>query len=152
MSPDKAQQGVTLIELVVSIVILSVASTGILMVIAQAASSSADPMLREQAVAVAQSYREEILLQPLSDPDGTSGETDRALLDDIWDYDGLNDNSGAIDQNGDAVTGLEGYNITVDVEDAGIQLGGSPATRIEVTVRHDGHVGMVIPLSAYRLN
>ncbi len=152
MSLNKAQRGVTLIELIISIVILSVASTGILMVITQAASSSADPMLREQAVAIAQAYMEEILLQPLSDPDGASGESARALFDDVWDYDGLNDSTGAIDQNGDAVIGLEGYNINVDVEDSGIQLGGSPATRIEVSVSHDGHGGIVIPLSAYRLN
>lgn len=146
------QLGVTLVELIISIVILAVAATGILMVIAQAAGYSADPMLREQAVAIAQSYMEEILLHPLSDPDGASGETDRALFDDVWDYNGLNDSSGATDQNGDAVTGLEGYNINVMVEDAGIQLGGNPATRIRVIVSHDGHAGIVIPINAYRLN
>ena len=49
--PDSAclsrsrQRGVTLIELVVSIVILSVASAGILMVMTQTVLSSADPML-----------------------------------------------------------------------------------------------------------
>jgi len=63
------QQGLTLIELVVSIVVLSVAITGILMVMTQTTIASADPMLREQATAIARSYLEEILSQPMIGPD-----------------------------------------------------------------------------------
>lgn len=154
----RPQQGTTLIELLVSIVILSVAVTGIMMVITQLAGSSADPMLREQATAIAQSYMEEVLLQPLTDPQG--GETNgaeagevRPVYDDVWDYAGLNDSTGALDQSGTAITGLEAYNIDITI--AGSTLGpgaGSPAVRIEVRVTHDASNGTDIPLIAYRLN
>lgn len=156
--PRSRQRGVTLIELVVSIVILSVAATGILMVMTQTILSSADPMLREQATAIAQSYMEEILTQPLSDPDGVEtngpeGGEIRATYDDVWDYHGLNNSAGALDQNGATVSGLEGYNIAVSV--TGTTLGpgaGSPALRIAITVTHDGQAGINVPVVAYRLN
>lgn len=153
-----AQRGVTLIELVVSIVILSVATAGIMMVMTQTTLSSADPMIREQATAIAQSYMEEILTQPLVDPVDAevngpeSGET-RSTYDDVWDYNGLNNSAGAIDQNGIAVNGLTGYNITVAVSNATLGPGvGSPAARIVVTVTYDGMAGINIPVTAYRLN
>ncbi|MCW8889175.1 MAG: prepilin-type N-terminal cleavage/methylation domain-containing protein [Sedimenticola sp.] len=157
--PDRnAQKGVTLIELVVSIVILSVATAGIMMVITQTTLSSADPMIREQATAIAQSYMEEILTQPLSDPGGgevngpEAGEV-RSTYDDVWDYNGLTNNAGALDQNGAAVSGLSGYNIAVQVANATLGPGaGSPAARIVVTVTYDGLANINIPVTAYRLN
>lgn len=152
------QRGVTLIELVVSIVILSVATAGIMMVITQTTLSSADPMIREQATAIAQSYMEEILTQPLSNPGGSevngpeAGEV-RATYDDVWDYNGLNNNAGALDQNGAAVSGLSGYNIAVRVTNATLGPGaGSPAARIVVTVTYDGLANINIPVTSYRLN
>ena len=145
------QQGVTLFELVVSVVILAIAGTGILMVFTQTARLSADPMLREQAVAIAQSYMDEILLHPLSDPDGTSGETARRLFDDVWDYHGTSDD-GARDQNGMAIPGLEDYKVAVAIDAAGVTLGGSPATYIRVRVTHAASAAVDIPLGAFRLN
>ena len=47
--------------------------------------------LQHQAVAIAESYLEEVLLHAYSDPDGTSGESLRRLFDDVDDYDGLTD-------------------------------------------------------------
>ena len=152
MTLRRRQRGTTLVEMVVSIVILSIASTGILMVMTQNARYSADPMLREQAVAIAQAYMEEILLRPSNDPDGSSGESSRALFDDIWDYQGLNDNAGAVDQSGTPIAGLEGYNIQVAIDSGGVTFGGSAATRIRVTVSHDGHSGINMPITAYRIN
>ncbi len=153
-----AQRGVTLIELVVSIVILSVATAGIMMVITQTMLSSADPMIREQATAIAQSYMEEILTQPLTNPGGgevngpETGEV-RSTYDDVWDYNGLNNNAGALDQNGVAVSGLSGYNIAVQVTNATLGPGsGSPAARIVVTVTYDGMASINVPVTAYRLN
>ncbi len=152
------QAGVTLIELVVSIVVLSVAITGIMMVMTQTVASSADPMLRDQATAIAKSYMEEILSQPLTDPDGgelngpEAGET-RATYDDVWDYHNLNNNSGALDQSGGAVTGLNSYNIAVTITSTTAGPGaGSPASRISIMVTHDGQASINIPIVSYRLN
>jgi MSHA pilin protein MshD len=149
------QIGATLVELVVSIVILSISVTGVMMVIAQSTRASADPMIRTQATAIAQAYLEEILAQPLTDPAGgdsggaEAGEV-RATYDDVNDYQGLNDSSGAVDQAGNAVPQLSAYNVAVAVESA--TLGGSPAQRIQVSVTHDGLPDFLVRIASYRLN
>ncbi len=78
---------------------------------------SADPMIQTQAVAIAESYMEEISLRPLSDPDGSdSGET-RSDYDDVYDYNRLPDNV-VRDQTGTAIPDLAGYAVTVSVAPA----------------------------------
>ncbi|MGC8733075.1 MAG: type IV pilus modification PilV family protein, partial [Halothiobacillaceae bacterium] len=51
--------GFTLIELVLAVVILSIGLAGILLVYSQTVAKSADPMLRQQALALAEGYLEE---------------------------------------------------------------------------------------------
>lgn len=81
--------GFTLIELVIFIVIVSVAVVGILSVMNTVVKSSADPMVRKQATALADSILEEILLKSYADPDATeTGETGRDNYDDVDDYNG----------------------------------------------------------------
>jgi Tfp pilus assembly protein PilV len=150
----KRIQGTTLVELIISIVILSVSATGIMMVITQTTSNSANPMIRSQGTAIAQAYMEEILAQPLVDPAGAdtgsaeAGES-RPSYDDVTDYNGLSDTTGARNQNGVLIDGLEGYNVSVSV--AAATLNGSAARRITVTVTYDGIAGFTLPVSAYRL-
>jgi MSHA pilin protein MshD len=64
----------TLIELIVFIVIVSTALAGVLTVLNITARSSADPMVRKQALAIAESVLEEVMLQPFTwcDPDDTA--------------------------------------------------------------------------------
>jgi len=96
------QQGATLIELIITIVIISVALTGVLSVMNISTRHSADPVIQQQAIAIAESYLEEILLLPVTDPDGINiGET-RATFDNIDDYNGLI-NNGVIDQHGNTI-------------------------------------------------
>ena len=61
-------RGLTLIELIVFIVIVSVGLAGILMVINLTVKRSADPMQRKQAISMAESILEEILTKDTSDP------------------------------------------------------------------------------------
>lgn len=63
---DQQQTGVTLIELILSMLIISIALLGVLSVINLTVSHSADPVVQHQAVAIAESYLEEILLQGYS--------------------------------------------------------------------------------------
>jgi MSHA pilin protein MshD len=124
-------RGFTLVELIISMVVVSIALGGVLMVMNYTVQRSADPMLQHQALAVAESYLEEILLRPYNDapPDG---ETDRNLFDDVDDYDGLED-EGAYDQNGDAIIpGLESYDVSVAVADW--TPNGIAGKRVTVTV------------------
>lgn len=149
------QTGATLIELVISIVIISVSVTGVMMLITQLGQSSADPMVRTQAASVAEAYLDEIMARALNDPAGgetggpEAGET-RATYDDVSDYNGLNDNGGAFDQYANPVAGLEGYNVSVRVTPG--SLGGSPGKYIRVLVTWDGDSDFSLPLSAWRLN
>lgn len=56
------QRGLTIIELVMFIVIMGVAAAGILQVLNMASRNSADPILRKQAMLIAEAYMEEVQL------------------------------------------------------------------------------------------
>lgn len=124
----ESQVGVTLIELVISMLIISVALVGILSVIQLTTRHSADPMMQRQAVAIAESYLEEITAQAYEH----SPSSGRANFDDVEDYDALIDN-GVHDQNGNAVAALSQYTVSVSV--AAATLADSiPAKQITVSV------------------
>ncbi|MCK9386955.1 MAG: type II secretion system GspH family protein [Sulfuritalea sp.] len=77
MSTNRRQRGFTLIELIVFIVIVSVALVGVLTVFNVTTKSSADPMIRKQALAIAEALLEEVMLQPFTvcDPDDATADT-----------------------------------------------------------------------------
>jgi MSHA pilin protein MshD len=146
----RRESGMTLIELVVSIVVVTIAASAVLGVLSSTAGHSADAMVLSQAVSVAEAYLEEISLKPFDDPDGVGGEVDRALFDDIGDYDGLVD-AGAADQFGNAIAGLEDYTVAVAVVAPSAGLTGVPAgntARIDVRVSYAPNVN--VSLSAYK--
>jgi MSHA pilin protein MshD len=60
------QRGVSLIELMLFIVVVSVGLAGVLMAINLGTARSSDPMVLKQALAAAESLLEEILLQPFT--------------------------------------------------------------------------------------
>lgn len=70
-SRRSGQSGTSLVELIMFIVIVSVALAGILLVMNATTKNSADPMIRKQALAVAESLLEEVELMPFTfcDPD-----------------------------------------------------------------------------------
>jgi len=141
--------GVTLVELLVSIVVVSIAASAVLGVLSMNTARSADPMIRHQAAAIAESYIEEILLKPLSDPDGVDGEGARADFDDLDDYDGLSD-AGAHDQFGVPLPSLGDYSVAVSVTPSSA-LPAVPVAdvlRVDVVVTHSTAVNFA--LSSYR--
>lgn len=143
------QRGVTLVELLVSIVIVSIAASGVLGVLSMTTAASADPMIRHQAAAIAEAYLEEIMLKPALDPDGADGEAARADFDDLDDYDGLVD-TGARDQFGAAIAGLGNYSIGVSVSPTGAlpSVPVADALRVDVVVTYGTDINFV--LSGYR--
>lgn len=143
------QAGVTLVELLVSIVIVSIAASGVLGVLSMTTAASADPMIRHQASAIAEAYLEEILLKPVDDPDGVDGEALRADYDDLDDYDGLAD-MGARDQFGAPIAGLADYNVAVAVSPSAAlpAIPVSNALRVDIVVTHGVDISFV--LSGYR--
>lgn len=143
------ERGATLIELVVSIVVIAIAAGAVLGVLSRSVGRSADAMVLAQAVAIAEAYLEEIALKSFADPDGTDGEALRTDFDDVDDYDGLVD-AGTRDQFGAALAPLASYTVTVTVA-ASTALAGVPgadAERIDVRVTHPG--GVAVALSAYK--
>lgn len=145
----KKHKGTTLVELLVSIVIVGIAASTILGIFATTAGSSADPMIRRQATAVAEAYLEEILLRPLADPDGVDGETARADFDDIDDYNGLSD-AGARNQFGTPIAALSDYNVSVSVVNSSALTGvpAADAYRVDVVVSRGADINF--QLSGYR--
>ena len=67
------QSGISLIELVIFIVILSVALTGITLIYINTTRYSADPMVRIRSIELAQSTLEEILLKAYDDSTTVGG-------------------------------------------------------------------------------
>lgn len=77
-----AQQGATLIELVMFVVIVGVAVAGILAVYANTVRSSEDPLTRKQMLAIAEAMLEETALMPFTycDPDDADAATAGAAV------------------------------------------------------------------------
>lgn len=141
MSMNRSRtRGFTLIELIVFIVIVGVALAGILSVMNTSVKSSADPMVRKQAMALADSIMEEILLKSYT---SSSTGTSRATYDGVDDYNGLTQTA-FTDL---AAAGLSSYAVLIHVGAA--SLNGVPVKRVTVTVSRGGEN---IVMTGYRSN
>lgn len=162
------QQGLTLVELIISIVIISIAVAGILLVMNTTTRSSADPLIQKQALAIAESLMEEITLQPFTicDPDdfvpatGACPATENmgpepgesrygaSFFDNVNDYNGFT-MSGIQDMGGNNIANLGAYQAAVQVTQTA--LGGIAAAeslRMQVTVTPPN--GTPVVLDSYR--
>ncbi len=161
MSINRRQHHVfafTLIEVLITIVVLAIAASAIVNVYIHAVNSSADPLLQQQAIAIANAYMEEIQSQHFADPvvaetGGPEAGEVRATYNDVQDYNGLTD-VGAKDQNGNALPTLSAYTVTVKVSGHGLSgaatISAANALRIDITVTHPAIDPVV--LSGYRSN
>ncbi|MCP4430264.1 MAG: type II secretion system protein [Gammaproteobacteria bacterium] len=130
------QSGFTLIEIITTIVILGVAATAIMSVFSATVRTSANPMIQQQAISIAEAYMEEIMLKSFNDPDGTEVGESRSSFDDIDDYDGLTDN-GVRDQNNNPIASLADYTVTVTVANSSLNgIAVADAFLITVNVAH----------------
>ena len=161
----RAARGFTLVEVVIAIVVIAAALTGLFVVMTQTTAKSADPMIVTQAHAIAEAYLEEILLRPYADPSplgSEAGET-RATFDDVDDYDALVANgclattaacpvlgSCACDQFGNPLAALAGYTVAVSVTTT--TLNGEPAKLATVSVGYAAQPQLGASLSGYRAN
>jgi MSHA pilin protein MshD len=134
MSIRRKNSGFTLIEIITTIVVVSIAATALLSIFSNLVKGSADPMLQQQATTIAEAYLEEILLKSYADPDGTEVGEARDSFDDIDDYNGLPDTE-VRDQNGDAIASLANFDVSVSVVVSPLN-GVAAAQLITVTVTH----------------
>jgi MSHA pilin protein MshD len=143
-------RGVTLVELVVAITIVAIAVTTILGAFAAIATRSADAMMQQQAIAIAESYLSEILQRWVIDPNPTTPpNTGRASWDLVDQYNGLVD-VGAHDQFGNLIASLSSYTVSVNTSQSSA-LNGVPAAdarRVDITVSYPRSAS--VTLSGYR--
>lgn len=155
------QRGFTLIELIIFIVVVSAGLAGILVVMNTVVKSSADPMVRKQTIAIAESLLEEILLKDYANPTGGYTGADRAQFDDVTDYAGYTTGTAGIlgvfnttgTPVGTPVPGLAGYNISPAVEVLTQAAGSSDLSGVaarRVTVHVTDPAGNTISLTGYR--
>ncbi|MGD8574544.1 MAG: prepilin-type N-terminal cleavage/methylation domain-containing protein [Gammaproteobacteria bacterium] len=147
------QQGLSLVELVIAIVVIGIAAAALAAAYVTTVSRSSDPQIEAQATAIAQSYMDEILAHDFSDPDGSpADDASRSTYDDVSDYNGLPDNR-VRDQNGNLVTALDnaGYTVSVAVAASNdLGIGSANTFRITVAVQHNGSAQ--VQLVGYRTN
>jgi MSHA pilin protein MshD len=148
------QAGISLIELIIFIVIISVALTGILLVMNQVTAHSADPLVRKQAIAAAESLLEEIELQDFIAASGvvTAGSVTQANRASgyhiVSEYHNFppDDAVGIFPTSGvTAIAGLENYTAKVAVTNEGLNgIAAGSAVRITVTVTTPQNEAIVI--------
>ena len=174
------KKGFTLIELILAIVIIGIGISSFALLMNASTRNSIDPMVRQQANAVARAYLEEVLLKPFCDPDittdcptncttgstctnatcteNTGGAETRATFDDVCDFDNVITNAAVTDQTGASITSLSDYRVTVDViDDAGANLntltgGASQSLRVDVNVTNINNANVNVTVSGYRTN
>jgi MSHA pilin protein MshD len=157
--------GATLIELVMTIVIISVAIAGVVGAFALITGRSADPLNQTRAVELAQLYMDEIITRKYDHnaPQGgvprysgpcnistEEGAGNRGQFNDVDDYDGLSDSPPA-----DAQSPLSGYNgftveVNVSCDAAGVDLPAGQAKRIDLTITAPGD--QTFSFTAYKAN
>lgn len=143
------QQGFTLIELIIFIVVVGIGVAGILSVYTTTVRNSADPLVRKQAMAIAESLMEEITAKEFANPTGGYTGGSRVLWDDVDDFNGYT-STGITDVLGTAVAGLTGYNVSPVVAVTTVTVGSASLKRIVVSVTDTQ--GQVISLTGYRGN
>lgn len=175
MSLARNQKGLTLIEMVLTIIILAISLIAISSILSSGVGRSADTTVELRSAALAQSYLDEILgkrFDENSHPRGIppcrsnctaigdfgpdSGET-RAQFDDVDDYDGLDEGEGQLtplqDANGDTRTGYENFRVRVSVRYMDIDTSGEEeALAVAASDLDDNEDAKVITVTVNFLN
>ncbi len=131
-------EGITLIEMVMTIVILSIALLATVSVIAKSVTQSADPLIQHKSVLLAQAYFDEILTKRFAEQTpvggvpavigvalctvGSDGGEGRSSFDDVDDYDLLDEQPPQL-QTGVNLADYADYRVQASVSCSGLALG-----------------------------
>lgn len=168
-------RGLSMVELLIFIVVVSAALAGVLAALQPGSQASADPLLRRQALAIAEALLEEVQLMPYTwcDTDDANVETATSAADCATtpeaagpeagegrfappSYDHVNDYNGytlgsIVDLTNTPIPALAGYSASVAVAAAelgSITAASGAALRISVTV--NGPHGTSVTLDGWR--
>jgi MSHA pilin protein MshD len=168
-------RGTSLIEVIVFIVIVSVAAAAVLGSLQWSTRASPDPMIRKQMLAVAESILEEVLLQPYTWCDPTDANLATATsaggcaslpeapgpepgenrystgspFNNVNDYHDFR-MTGIRNVRNDAIRGLEDYSVEVQVRDATLSTAAGDAAALRVVVTVAGPANASLVLEGYR--
>jgi MSHA pilin protein MshD len=150
------QRGASLIELIMFIVIVGTALSGILLVMNQVTKGSVDPLIRKQAMTVAYSLLEEVELQDFIPASGVTGaavtQLNRASVYHIVsDYNGFAMQTGITSLNGTAIAGLGNYNASIAVvPETAVWNGIAAGSAVQINVTVTAPSGGSITATGYR--
>jgi MSHA pilin protein MshD len=150
------QSGLSMVELIFAIVIISVGLVALLIPLTGVTRRSGNPIVNKQMIAIAEAMLEEIELKPFANPTGgftgAATQANRPQFDDVSDYNTFTSaGAGIFTIDGSAVPGLGGYNVAVTVVPTavgGIAVANAKLITVTVTAP-DGHATAV---SAFRSN
>jgi len=168
------QHGLTLIELVITIVVLGIALSALVSALTTGIIRSAQPMWEGKALELTQAYLDEILAKKFDDqtPFGggqvpvadspctiTSEGQDREWFDDVDDYNGVVDAPPLLTDTSVDMSRYANYRVVITVECAGTQLGSSNSNLLtdntlakHITVSVSVPSGEVRKVSVYKGN
>ena len=128
------QSGFTLIEMVLAIVVLGVGLAGVLIAFSTVTRGSADPVVAQQMLAIAEEMMEEIQLKPYAAAaNAAPAACARNTWNDVLDYNGYTTSGQICTIDGTTIPSLAGYSVQVTVVAATL-AGVGAARRIDVTV------------------
>ena len=164
-------RGFTFIELMVFVVIVTIALLGVLAAFMPAVRGSADPLLRKQALNIAESTLREVMLRSFQNDINDAGNTsavlgctpnttprcqannqiDRGNYNDVDDYNGFDQTGVKYTDGVTPVLGLENYRVVITVAPSTLHTlsGASLVKQVTVTVSAGAET---VQLSGFRTN
>ena len=130
MHKSKKEKGFSLIELVITIVIIGIALVALSGTLFSAVGRNADPLWQAKATHLAQAYLDEILAMryqentalgggavgscSIDGPEEGTGVANRSLYDDVDDYNGLTESADFLDTA--TTSSYSGYTVSIEVK------------------------------------
>lgn len=128
------ERGFTFVEVIVAMVVIGVAVSGVISVFSQGVRNSSDPIARKQMLVLAQELMEEARLKPYApQANAAPSACARDTFNDVSDYNGYASTGRVCDIEGTVIPALNGLSVSVGVVQQAL-AGVADAKRITVSI------------------